>query len=169
MTSDQQKWLFAGGAALLVTLLFRKATHTPEDDTDALTRMLYAETGFVSSTGEMAQIVYVALNRAQKWGVDPSAVVTPPGGPGVWNTGPVYRQRFEAAKSSSKWAQGRAFVQLVQGGAYANNGAMSFVHPGGMPTPPCANNRVSTNTIAGQRCLPQWAVGGQVVGKAMFA
>lgn len=157
----------AGGASILAFLLIGR--HSPEDDTDALTRMLITETDFASSTNEMAQIVYVALNRAQRWGVSPSTVVTPPGRPGVWNTGSVYSKRFYAAKDSSKWEKARAFVQLVQGGAYANAGAMSFVHPGGMPTPPCSSNRVASSTIAGTRCLPEWAVGGKVIGKAMFA
>lgn len=167
MTREETRlWMIAGGASILAFLLIGR--HTDEDDTDALTRMLLAETDFASTSNEMAQIVYVALNRAKKWGTTPANVVTPPGRPGVWNTGSVYSQRFYAASGSSKWAAARAFVQQVQAGAYANVGATSFVHPGGMPTPPCSDTRVSTSTIAGQRCLPQWAVGGQVVGKAMF-
>lgn len=167
MTREEKRlWLIAGGASILAFLVIKRPTEG--DDTDALTRMLIAETGFASVTGEMAQIVYVALNRAKKWGVSPATVVTPPGGPGVWNTGPVYSQRFYDASNNPKWAAAKAFVQLVQSGAYANNGATSFVHPGGMPTPPCASGRVATSTIAGDRCLPTWAVGGKVVGKAMF-
>lgn len=172
MNQEQRKWLLAGGAAVLVMLLLRKATHTPADDTDALTRMLYAETGFASSNAEMAQIVFVALNRAQKWGIDPSVVVDPSGSgaPIGWNNkGVIYRQRFAAAPSSPKWAQGRAFVETVQAGAYTNLHKTSFVHPGGLSAPPCTGDRVAASTIAGMRCLPQWALGGQVVGTAMFA
>lgn len=168
MREEHKAWLLGGGAAVLVILLLR-SSRNPDTDTDALTQMLIAETDFASITAEMAQIVFVALNRARKWGVSPATVVTPPGRPGVWNTGEVYSRRFYAAKSSPRWEQARAFVKLVQSGAYANDGAMAFVHPAGMPMPPCGSNRVAANTIAGERCLPTWALGGQVVGKAMFA
>lgn len=170
MPDSTQKLLLGGAAAVIVTILFRRATHSPEDDTDALTRMLITETDFSRQTIEMAQIVYVALNRARKWGVDASDVVSPSGSgvPVAWNRDSGYRTRFDNAKSNPRWVSARAFVKKVQAGAYANYGMTAFVHPSGMPVPPCSKG-VSTSTVAGQRCLPTWAVNGRVVGGAMFA
>jgi len=170
VNDNSKQMLMAGGVAILVTLLFRRATHSPEDDTDALTRMLITETDFARNTTEMAQIVYVAINRARKWGVDITDVVNPSGSgvPVAWNRGSAYRTRFDNAKNNPRWAAARVFVQKVQAGSYANYGATSFVHPSGMPKPPCSSG-VATSTFAGDRCIPTWAVNGRVVGGAMFA
>lgn len=45
-----------------------------------------------------------------------------------------------------------------------------FVHPSGMPKPPCGKNRIASSTFAGERCLPAWALqNSKVVGGALFA
>jgi hypothetical protein len=57
----------------------------------------------------------------------------------------------------------------VLAGAYSNLGMTKFVHPGGMPTPPCSSGRVSMSTSEGRRCVPEWIRGGKRVGGALFA
>jgi hypothetical protein len=172
-------WVIGGGAALLLLLATRGAKaalpgyderDTEERDLDALADMLITETGFNRDRSEMAQIVFVAVNRARKYRKPIYSIVDPSGRAPAWNAGAPYRQRFEAAQSNSRWGAARAFAQDVLSGAYRNMGHSAFVHPGGMPTPPCSSTRVATNTgYYGIRCLPQWAVGGKVVGGAMFA
>ncbi len=140
-----------------------------ERDLDALASMIIAETDFARDRNEMAQIMFVAINRAKKYGYTIEEVATPPGKP-VWNGGVAYRERFDDAPSSSRWPAARVFAaQVLSGQLFRNSGALAFVHPSGMPAPPCSSSRVATNTIAGTRCLPQWAVNGKVIGGAMFA
>lgn len=169
-------WLIGGGAAALLLLAGGKAQarfigQSPrERDLDALADMLITETGFNKSREEMAQIVFVAINRARKQGKPIWFVVQPGTGPRpVWNTGSAYRQRFEAARDNPRWVSARNFAAQVMAGAYSNLGKSSFVHPKPMPVPPCASNRVATSTSYGVRCLPQWIVGGRQVGTAWFA
>ncbi len=168
-------WFFGGALALaaLVVTSRVKAPSTgsapPRRDIDALTKMLIAETSFTRNKNEMAQIVFVAVNRSRKRGIPLLTVVTPPGRP-TWNTGAPYRRRFENARSNPRWSSARAFVQQVLAGAYRNRGATSFVHPSGMPKPPCsANRRLVQTRDHGARCLPEWIVGAPTVGGAMFA
>jgi hypothetical protein len=146
----------------------------PEADLDALASMLIAETGFARDKNEMAQIVFVAVNRAKKYKSTIANITTPPGRPVAWNAAAKYRDRFNNASENPRWVAARTFAQSVLNGAYANNGFSAFVHPENMPTAiPCVSTvkspRVLTATIAGARCLPPWVVGGKVVGKAMFA
>jgi hypothetical protein len=171
-------WVIGGGAAVLLLLFSKKAEAAlpvddrdePGRDLDALADMLITETGFNRDKNEMAQIVWVAANRSRKYRKPIYNIVDPGGRFPAWNAGPVYRQRFEAAQANSRWDAARAFAKSVLSGAYRNLGHSAFVHPGGMPTPPCSSNRVATSTgYYGMRCLPQWAVGGQVVGGALFA
>lgn len=171
-------WLLGGAVVVGVMLLGAVAkaelipvafSPEPEDaDLDALTRMLIAETGFVRDKNEMAQIVFVAVNRARIYKKSLRVVVTPPGSP-LWNGANAYRDGFNKADRNPRYAAARVFVQSVLDGAYKNAGGRAFVHPGGMPTPPCSSNRFATSTIAGTRCLPEWAVTGRVIGGAMFA
>jgi hypothetical protein len=170
-------WWLAGGAAALLLLASRsKAALAPsgtywssEKDLDALASMLITETGFARDKNEMAQIVFVALNRSRNHGKPVRDIVAPSQRAPVWNSGSVYKSRFEAAENDPRWSDARKFAQDVLAGAYRNLGATAFVHPSGMPVPPCSSSRVATNTIAGTRCLPGWAVGGRVIGGAMFA
>lgn len=142
-------------------------------DLDALANMLITETGFRRDKREMAQIVYVAINRARKYDAPISRVVAPgrPSGVIAWNASSNYRRRFNAAKSNPRWEAAREFAADILDGSssYRNAGYTSFVHPGGMPTPPCAENRVAKATFAGTRCLPKWVATGDRVGGAMFA
>lgn len=171
-------WAVGGGLlALLVLASKSKAALAPsggtlwssENDLDALASMLITETGFARNKNEMAQIVFVALNRSRNHGKPVRDIVVPSQRNPVWNSGSVYKSRFEAAENDPRWDAARKFTQDVLAGAYRNLGATAFVHPSGMPTPPCSSGRVATNTIFGQKCLPGWAVGGRVVGGAMFA
>lgn len=174
-------WLVGGGALAALFLLTRKAeaavmpqrgySSGPSGrDLDALADMLITETGFKKSKPEMAQIIWVAVNRARKQNrpiwfvVQPGRVPRP-----VWNTGALYRHRFERARSFSAWNDARAFAKKVLAGAYPNRGYTSFVHPYPMPKPPCASNRVATSTRYGTRCLPTWIVKGDAVGSAWMA
>lgn len=156
--------IFGGMLALgVLWQLLRK-----DSDVDALARMLISETSFDTSKHsaiEMAQIVYVALNRARKTGASLSQVVQPGG---RWNGGDLYTALFGRASSNPRWAEARAFVGEVLGGAYPNMGFSGFIHPGSMPRPPCAPNRVEADTLAGRRCIPQWSIGGTVVGRGQF-
>ena len=154
---------------VMVFLLSKRPTDVTatDSDLDALTKMLIAETGFERGEQEMAQNVFVALNRAKKYKTTPAAIVSPPGKP-VWNTGSLYKQRFEAARKNPRWAAAQAFIVKVLAGAYSNLGATKFIHPGAMPVPPCADNRTASQTIAGTRCIPEWSVGSRVIGGAMF-
>ena len=139
-------------------------------DVDALARMLIAETSFARDPAEMAQIVWVAINRASTQGRTLRGVVTPPGMP-VWNGGSAYAARFAAASQSPRFEAAKTFVLEVLAGKRPNliGTRRSFVHPSGMPTPPCADNRVVVGTNAGTRCLPSWVLGGKQVGGALFA
>lgn len=131
--------------------------------------MLIAETDFARDRNEMAQIVFVAINRARKYGNTIENVATPPGKP-VWNNSSAYRTRFEDAPGNARWPAARAFAaQVMSGLVYKNSGATLFVHPTGLKGPPCSSPFVVTSTFAGQRCLPTWAVNGKVIGGAMFA
>lgn len=143
---------------------------TAEQDIDALTRMLIAETGFTRSRSEMAQIVFVAVNRARRYGLSASQVVDPRRSAfPTWNTGSAYRRRFDDADNNSRWGSARSFVQQVLAGAYSNLGMTKFIHPAAMPTPPCSSTRVAMSTTAGTRCVPEWIRGGKTVGGALFA
>jgi hypothetical protein len=176
-------WLLGGGAVALVLLVGSKAQaalmpgfSTREADLDALATMLITETSFAHTKAEMAQIVNVAINRSRKWGVPISKVVagpSPAAGRNAWNGSANYKALFARAPSNPRWPEARAFVAEVLDGGYPNIGAKAFIHPGGMPTPPCVSTakapRVQSSTLAGERCIPPWAVGGRVVGKGMFA
>ena len=169
-------WLIGGGAVALLLLAGGKAQarfigQSPrERDLDALANMLITETGFNKSREEMAQIVYVAINRAKRQGKPIWFVVQPGSDPRpVWNTGAIYRKRFEEARDNPRWLAARNFASQVLSGAYRNLGVTAFVHPKPMPSPPCASNRVATSTSYGTRCLPKWIVDGRQIGTAWFA
>ena len=174
--SKRAKLALAGGIAatlalLLVTRRARAALPSPGGlgDLDALTRMLIAETGFARDEDEMAQIVFVALNRADRYGKTVAEIVDPSGRSPTWNMGERYLERFEDAPRNPRWDAAQGFVSEVLGGGYRNLGATSFVHPGGMPEPPCSGDRIATSTEYGERCLPPWIVEGTLVGGALFA
>lgn len=175
-------WAVGGGLlALLVLASKSKAALAPsgtlwssEEDLDALASMLVAETGFVRDRNEMAQILFVALNRSRNYGKPLRDIVAPWQRSPLWNSGAEYKRLFEGAREKPQWDAARRFAQDVLAGEYKNLGTTAFIHPGRMPVPPCApctekRCLVPTNTIAGERCIPKWAVGGRVVGGAMFA
>lgn len=176
---ESKHWLAAGAAIGVGFLLFssRKTAQTGNEvdpgwgDIDNLSRMLIAETGFSLDRNEMAQIVWVAINRARGRGVSLSKVTFPPGFP-IWNEGPAYRERFRNAHNNPRFAAAKEFVASVLAGQWPEliGGRRHFVHPGRMPTPPCASNRVASSTDFGMRCLPTFALNNpKVVGKAVFA
>lgn len=175
---QSKHWWMAGAAVGVGVLLLasRKTVSTGEEistadaDIDNTARMLIAETGFSRDKQEMAQIVWVAINRARGRGFSLSKVTVPPGVP-TWNGGSAYRTRFNNADSDPRFPAARAFVASVLAGEWPEliGGRRMFVHPSGMPTPPCASNRVAASTTAGTRCLPEWALNGKVVGGALFA
>lgn len=174
--TSMNRWILGGGALVGLLLIGTKAKAAfiepdqNELDLDALASMLIAETAFARDRNEMAQIVFVAVNRARKYKTTLQRVVTPPGYP-VWNGSSAYRTRFEDAPGNARWVAARTFAQQVVSGIspYRNAGATLFVHPTGMGTPPCSGSYVATTTFAGTRCLPTWAVSGKVIGGAMFA
>jgi len=165
---------FLGAGLLLVTAKAAAATSSgaaSEDDLDALTRMLIAETDFSMSKPEMAGIVNVALNRARKWRTTPASVVSPGSRPGqiAWNPSAAYRKRFEAASASRAWTSARMFVQQVRAGQYGKTQHTGFVHPSNMPKPPCTSEKhIEADTISGPRCIPVWAANSTLVGRTMF-
>lgn len=160
-----KRWLIGGGVLGILLLLARK-TGGPEDDLDVLTQMLLTETDFAHSKAEMAQIVFVALNRMKRKNVNARKVVLA----SDWCHTSACVARFNKMLAHPKFEDAKLFVQSVLAGQYSNQNFTAFVHPSGMPAPPCTRTElVPTATIAGQRCIPKWAVGGQVVGAAMFA
>jgi hypothetical protein len=183
------KWVLGGGAVLAVLLLSnRKAAAAPmvpypttrDRDLDALADMLITETSFATPKAEMAQIVWIAYNRAKRKNNPIWFVVQPGDAPSpVWNEGPIYRQRFENARKHSRWLQARDFAEDVLAGAYPNLGKTSFVHPGHANfSMPCNTNikavrdgKWSPSYVSGYgtRCIPTWAHGGTVVGSALFS
>lgn len=137
-------------------------------DVSELARMLIAETSAAKSAPEMAQIVWVALNRARNRGVSPGSVVSPDLETGIWNNGALYRQRYESAHVHKNFPKAKAFVQEVLAGMHPQTigNRKGFVHPAAMPVPPCASNRIEYQG----RCLPHWATVNPVkVGGALFA
>lgn len=140
-----------------------------ESDLNSLTRMIIAETGFARDEDEMAQIVFVALNRADLYGKSPAEIVDPAGRAPAWNASAKYEALFEDALSSPRWDAAQSFVAQLLGGGGSNRGYTKFVHPGAMPEPPCTSGRVEAETTYGTRCLPEWIVEGNEVGGALFA
>jgi hypothetical protein len=163
--------VLGGAVALGVLWMFLGRGTSSGGDVEALSRMILAETGLKSSEPEMAQIVFIAINRARKWGVPVTQVVSPTGyAPGqAWTTGDIYKTIFNKAHTRSDWPAAQAFVRRVLAGEFPNKGFTAFVHPAGMPSPPCASNRVEADTIAGKRCVPKWVAQGTTVGKGLFA
>jgi hypothetical protein len=163
-------------------------------DVEAVARMLLAETDFARDCDEMAQIIWVAINRAKNSGNTLSEVVNPPGRPN-WNGHSSYRDRFYKDWGAQRFEATKAFVEAVLTGnpAVTSRGPCEpkvfsnmigtrafFLHPTGMPTcdnvgGECGNSRVCTQTFAGPRCLPIWNVdatsaqGVLTVGKARFS
>lgn len=180
MTPTNRKLLLGGAVVLGVLVLAGGAqalspSSPTSRDFDALASMLVAETSFSAAPNEMAQIVFIAVNRANRWGVPIYSVVAgprPKPGTNPWNDSALYKALYNGARSKNedRWQAARAFAKnVVEGGSYRNLGFTGFVHPGAMPVPPCASNRVATSTIAGTRCIPTWVANGKTVGKGLFA
>lgn len=149
-----------------------------DDDVEALARMIITETSLKASEAEMAQIVFIAINRARRKSVSPRMVVEPPGKPNAWNAGATYRALYEKADQKPAWEDAIRFVRRVLGGEFVNMGFSSFVHPSAPRFAfPCddsisavADGRWAPNHVPGfgTRCIPKWAHNGTVVGKALF-
>ena len=179
MTPQTRKILLGSAVVLGVLVLAGGAqalspSSPTSRDFDALASMLVSETSFSAAPNEMAQIVFIAVNRANRWGVPVYQVVAgprPKAGTNPWNDSALYKALYNGARSKNeaRWQAARAFVQEVLGGSYRNLGFTGFVHPGAMPVPPCASNRVATSTVAGTRCIPVWVANGKTVGKGLFA
>jgi len=172
MSPSAKKWIGGGaGAAFFVWLLSRasKAGNSDASTVDGLASMILAETDLGLGRDEMAQIVWIAVNRSVRHGVSILDVVTPPGNP-TWNGSALYASRFNAARGRSSWGAAQQFVTDVLAGKVApNRGYTLFVHPQGMPVPPCAANRVQMSTQSGVRCMPAWIAQGTQIGHAVFA
>ena len=116
-------WILGGSLVLgMLALSARGAKARPisrsrrSADLDALANMLITETSFTRNRDEMAQIVYVAINRAKKWGAPISRVVAPgkPSGvPVPWNASSAYQRLFNGASGRSRWEAAREFVASV--------------------------------------------------------
>jgi hypothetical protein len=167
---------FVAGVIATAVVNSTKATD-PDDDLDAITDMLIAETSFTRDKNEMAQIVFVAKNRSKRWGismkdvVDPSGAVTKALKRASWNRGSPYRSRFEGARSNPRWGDARVFVRRALDGHYKNLGFMSFVHMKTLSsTTPCRAGTVAVSTEFGMRCVPEKiALNPTKVGGAVFA
>ncbi len=178
-------WLLGGGVLALMLLTGKKAEAaiiTPfpgktarSRDLDALADMLITETNFTKGKQEMAQIIYVAINRAKRYNlplyvvVDPDRRAFP-----AWNPGSGYKRRFVAASTNKRWTAARDFAASVLSGAYSNMGKRSFVHPAApgfnMPCNTHGGKWAPTHVPGyGTRCIPLWAHGGKVVGTGLFA
>lgn len=160
--------LLLGGSVIAAVLLTTKKSSYKSDadaDIDALTQMLLTETDFSHTPDEMAQVVYVALNRMQRKKTNAYSVVYDKS----WNGSADYAKRFNRMPSHAKWSEARDFVaKLYLGRGPTNRGFNSFIHPTGMRQPPCADNRVSVWTFAGYRCFPAWAVNETRIGVTLF-
>jgi hypothetical protein len=164
MTPEAKRWALGGGALLALLLLMSRR----ESDQDVIARILLTETDLAHPRDEMAQIVFVALNRMRTHKSSAIDVVTS----STWCYTSKCRARFNSmGPSHPRWEQARAFVKQVMDGQYKNLGYTAFIHPSGMPTQtPCVrSDLVPASTIAGTRCIPTWAVGGTVIGQGMFA
>lgn len=180
-------WLLGGGTLVALLLIGRKAsaalmpTSSRERDLDALADMLITETRFAAAKAEMAQIVYIAINRARSQNRPIWQIVAPgkSGANPTWNEGAPYEMMYENARNNARWPEARAFVESVLNGTsgFANMGAKNFVHPGSanfdMPCrdiPQVRDGRWSPANVPGYgtRCIPKWAQGGKIVGKGLF-
>lgn len=162
MRAIDKRWLWGGGALLMILFLTRKTG--PEDDIDALTQMLLTETDFQKGRDEMAQIVYVALNRMKRGPRSAREVVTA----SSWNNNSAYKERFDRMFSHPRWETAREFVaDIYTGKGPSNQRFVEFRHPQGMPTPPCGAG-VAMQTNAGVRCMPERFSSGKYVGSAVF-
>lgn len=176
-------WWLAGGAGLLILASSSSTKREAlgfsvrERDVDALARMLTVEHP-TAQPREKAQIVWVALNRARRHEVPPELVVLPGKrssrvgvqGP-TWNNGAEYRRKYADAHNHPRYAESRAFVREVLAGKHENERFSAFIHPRGMPSPPCTDPKhVVTDTFAGPRCVPKWGADPrrEQIGKGYF-
>lgn len=171
-------WLLGGAVAAGVLLFGTKAkaalAPTPympgasnAADVEALARMLIVETGLNMSTEEMAQIAFVAINRAQRYKRSIPEVVIPPGRPN-WNGSSTYARLFAAADSKSVWEKAKAFARRVLAGEFQNKGYRNFVHPEHMAGPPCFGRPVVASTKYGLRCVPPEVAQGTQINRTLF-
>lgn len=128
------------------------------------------------SDAEKAQIVWVALNRAKAADAPVERAVAPGARKairgvqsGTWNGSPAYAEKYAKASSSPSYLGALQFVGRVVQGAFSDEGYNAFIHPVGMPKPPCAEGRYELNTFQGPRCVPQWGLTPRArVGEAYF-
>jgi hypothetical protein len=164
----------AAGVAAIYTVARRMGGDNREDDAEAIARMLITETRMRAPEAELAAIAQVAINRAKKWNAPILDVVSGPKTDSIrmgWNGSSKYTSVFDTAESRQEWKVAVAFAHRVLNGEFKKHSFITFIHPGGMPTPPCRTDgakRIVADTIAGQRCIPEWSF-KQTIGKAMFA
>jgi len=162
-------------------------------DVDAIARGLVVETGFRSSYREMANIIWIMINRSRRWNMPLYKVIDPDTGGGKnwygrlsepnrkrWTNAHVNKGRFEYIKQFVR--------QVLDGVSFRNEigNKAHFLHPGGMPKcegepgSPCGKRRVCVDTGKwGKRCLPKWNIDGnrnmagkvnvQTIGRARFS
>ena len=162
-------------------------------DVDAIARGLVVETGFRSSYREMANIIWIMINRSRRWNMPLYKVIDPDTGGGKnwygrlsetnrkrWANAHVNKGRFEYIKQFIR--------QVLDGVSFKNEigNKAHFLHPGGMPKcdgepgSPCGKGRVCVDTGKwGKRCLPKWNIDGnknmagkvkvQTIGRARFS
>ena len=176
MASDNTLWAIAAFGAGLIFLL-RSTPATTEHagieqsysdyDIDNVTRMLFIEAGFKRDPDEMAQIVWVAINRGKKFGQYIGDVVRPDTRP-TWYGGISDRSRvvWDEAPSYAKYPAARQFVEDIFKGRHHPNliGTRThFLHPYAMPRCDLAEGAVCSakgakcvTTYEGKRCIPKW-------------
>tara|TARA_Y100001970_G_scaffold268326_1_gene359447 strand:+ start:759 stop:1316 length:558 start_codon:yes stop_codon:yes gene_type:complete len=180
--SDAFKYALLWVASVLFlssSRLFRGQPLTDEDK-EALTRMLIAETSGRANVDETTAIAQVAMNRAAASDDSVEAVVTPPGASvaGVWNKGSAYATRYAQALDypEKQVARVREVVERLSSGMATDliGSRLNFIHPKRMDAPSssggCPSSKVVVNTQFGLRCVPKWAaIEPKEVGQALFS
>lgn len=176
--NQNARYIFLGLAAVgILFFFFRKPKEIESSggltnrEIESLARMLYAETSFIHDELESSAVINVALNRAAHSGVSVESVVRPPGQPLLWNSSPIYAERYEQATRSPNWDYGLRLVERVASGVVVNpigQNRRNFVHPAGMPNcenGSCEHRRGRYMCVDG-RCLPVWIVAQRNGGQA---
>jgi hypothetical protein len=170
-----------------------KAEYT-EKDVEAVARGLVVETSFRSNYREMANIIWIMVNRAKRWNMPLYKIIDPDTGGGKNWYGKLSesnRRRWKNAHRRKDFEYIKQFVRKVLDGISFKNeigNKAHFLHPGGMPKcngepgSSCGkgNKRVCVDTGKwGKRCLPKWNIDGntnmaggvnvQTIGRARFS
>jgi hypothetical protein len=165
-----------------------------ERDVDAVARGLIVETSFRSNYREMANIMWIMVNRSKRWNMPLYKVIDPDTGGGKnWygRLSKSNRRRWKNAHRRKDFEYIKQYVRKVLDGISFKNeigNKAHFLHPGGMPKCDGApgsscgkgGKRVCVDTGKwGKRCLPKWNIDGnknmagkvnvQTIGRARFS